>query len=310
MGGTTQNARSDQNQYTSPSREQKTQEPSTASSKTSFLEPDYPVEVQTNDREQEGIKGRRNRAAEYLQRSKRAVRRPKEWTKNIFKELTCKVIRSSPEPKESALLMKLEREHSQSLGTQENLAGESVTMEQATLDQSIMRSVLVEQPLIDGNTEAVTMDIEAVDGKESSRSDETAEGRREAIASGRKPKLETYFYIMFHKQPSGADQYVAKLDTASEVNVISEDVVDHLQVELKSYKGARICPLGEKSIQPKGEVTLRWHVKDKTKTYTDTFAVLDKSLSTEFDVLLCDKTIDDVGFFIKNHDVWFCKNAS
>lgn len=306
MGGTTQNARSDQKQYTSPSRQQKTQESSTASSKNSFLEPEYPVEVQINDREQEGIKGRRNRVAEYLQRSKRAVRRPK----NIFKELTCKVIRSSPETKENALLMKLEQEHSQSLGTQENLAGESVTTEQATPDQPIIRSVLFEQPLIDGNTEAVTMDIEAVDGKESSRSDETAAGQLEAIASGRKPKLETCFYIMFHKQPSGIDQYVAKLDTGSEVDVISEDVIDHLQVGLKSYKGARICPLGEEPIEPKGEVTLRWHVKDKIKTYTHTFAVLDKSLSTEFDVLLCDKTIGDVGFWIKNKCVWYCKNAS
>lgn len=206
--------------------------------------------------------------------------------------------------------MKLEQENSQTLGTQNNLAGESVTMEQATPDQSIIRSMLVEQPSTDGNAEAVTMEIEAVDGKESSRSDETAAGRLRAIGSGRKPKLETFFYIVFHKQPSGADQYVAKLDTGSDVNVLSEDVVDHLQIELEPYKGTRIRPIGEDPIQPKGEVTLRWHVKGKIKTYRDTFAVLDKSLSTDFDVLLCEQTIDDVGFFIKNHDVWFLKECA
>lgn len=89
---------------------------------------------------------------------------------------------------------------------------------------------------------------------------------------------------------------VAKLDTASKMDVISEDVVISLRLPQKDYSGPWVLPIGP-SICPIGQVEFDWHVSGRHKTYTNTFAVLDRKSSKDFDLLLGEETIRKIGFY-------------
>ena len=111
---------------------------------------------------------------------------------------------------------------------------------------------------------------------------------------------------MIIPQPGGQIIRVCKLDTGSTVDVISQAVVSDLRMKVKPYNGPDIKPIG-KDIQPIGEITLDWHVYEKSKTYTTNFLVLDEEMSQDFDVLLGSKTIGRIGFYDKNEQIWFIR---
>ena len=98
---------------------------------------------------------------------------------------------------------------------------------------------------------------------------------------------------------------IAKLDTGSKVDVISEDTVKRLATCMEVYEGPNVVPIGESTIRPIGQVTLLWHVHGRHKTRETTFQVLDKNSTRGFDVLLGEDTIEKVGFYRVNNDVWF-----
>ena len=97
---------------------------------------------------------------------------------------------------------------------------------------------------------------------------------------------------------------IAKLDTASDIDVISEMVVTELGMSMESYSGPPCAPLGGPLVHPIGEVELEWHAYQKTKTYTTRFAVLENDHSRYFDGLLGHKTIGKIGFYDRNKNVW------
>ena len=101
--------------------------------------------------------------------------------------------------------------------------------------------------------------------------------------------------------PDTSKTRVAKLDTGADVNVMSKPVADALGMKLEQYFGEDIMPLGGR-MTPLGQLTLDWHVMGKEETYTNTFLVLDMK---GFDVLLSDKTIGQIGFWTRNHKIWY-----
>lgn len=108
--------------------------------------------------------------------------------------------------------------------------------------------------------------------------------------------------MVIHKD----DTYVriATLDTAAAIDLISEDVVNTIGLHMEEYSGPPVAPIGD-LVCPIGTVNFEWHIKGRGKTYRNKFAVLDTKSSKRFDILLSQNTINKVGFFHKNEDVWF-----
>ena len=100
---------------------------------------------------------------------------------------------------------------------------------------------------------------------------------------------------------------MAKLDTGASVDVMSQAVFKTLDVEMDDYDGPPIKAFGNNLIKPLGQVKVSWRVSHKYKTYTNQFLVFDDPLTEDFDVLFGDNTIEEVGFFIRNHVVWILK---
>lgn len=84
---------------------------------------------------------------------------------------------------------------------------------------------------------------------------------------------------------------------------MSQKVFSALNMKMDAYEGPPIRGLKE-SIKPLGQVKVDWYVIGKTKTYTDDFVVLDDSLTKSFDILLGDPTIERVGFYKRDENVW------
>lgn len=100
---------------------------------------------------------------------------------------------------------------------------------------------------------------------------------------------------------------VAKLDTGASVNVMSPEVFSTLDMDMDRYDGLPLKSLGISNIIPRGQVKVDWHVMKKLKTYTSIFVILEESLTVDFDILLGDDTIKEVGFYKQNEEVWILK---
>lgn len=121
-----------------------------------------------------------------------------------------------------------------------------------------------------------------------------------------KPGFETAFRMNIHLSGEKNAQRMTCLDTASDVDVISQDVVETLELETEIYPGGAIKPLGPitNSYKPERQVTLDWHVATRHKTYRTTFVVFDEEHSDEFDILLGRDTIERIGFYKRNRKIW------
>lgn len=116
-------------------------------------------------------------------------------------------------------------------------------------------------------------------------------------------EFKTTFRMVIHVADNLTRQRVGKLDTASKVDVISNQVVTSLGMAMEPYNGPSIAPLGP-PIHPVGQIELDWHVANRWKTYTTKFAVLDDSLTKDFDALLGVDTIKEIGFYKVDNSVW------
>ncbi|KAL8756085.1 MAG: hypothetical protein Q9199_003184 [Rusavskia elegans] len=121
------------------------------------------------------------------------------------------------------------------------------------------------------------------------------------------PELETNFRMVIHLLNERIAQRLACLDTCSDFDVISHQVVDSLHLDTDTYTGEAIRPVGPitNSFKPEKQVTLDWHVAKFPKTYTTTFVVFNEEHSDEFDILLGTATIKKIGFYKKNSKVWW-----
>lgn len=121
-------------------------------------------------------------------------------------------------------------------------------------------------------------------------------------------ELETKFRMVIHLPGGeGIAQRLACLDTAADLDVISDKVVDSLHLDTDEYIGDQARPIGPitNSFMPKKQVTLDWHVAKFQKTWTTTFAVFDEEYSDEFDILLGSATISKIGFYKRNKKVFW-----
>ena len=128
----------------------------------------------------------------------------------------------------------------------------------------------------------------------------------EQVANG--TKLKVSFHMVIHLAKGEVAIRVARLDTGATVDVISIDVVNSLGLVKEPYRGPPLKPLGTTYCHPQGQVKFDWHVATYHKTYTSTFAILDEKYSTEFDILLGEKTMGVVGFYKRDDTVFFIKS--
>lgn len=113
------------------------------------------------------------------------------------------------------------------------------------------------------------------------------------------------FKICLNKSDEQCATRICKLDTASAVDVMSEAVFSSLGMSKDDWDGPPLMPFGERdSIIPLGKVKVDWHVSQRPRTYTSDFAIVEHSLSKHFDVILGEETIQKVGFYQRNKNVW------
>ncbi|KAL8635630.1 MAG: hypothetical protein Q9226_009336 [Calogaya cf. arnoldii] len=115
--------------------------------------------------------------------------------------------------------------------------------------------------------------------------------------------FERVFYMVFLGMGKN-EVRVTCLDTCADIDVISHQVVKDLGLQTEEYTGGIVRPLGS-TYHPEGQVTLSWHVSGFPKTYTTTFVVFNEQYSKDFDILLGRFTIQRIGFYQKDPNVWF-----
>ncbi|KAG8534291.1 uncharacterized protein KY384_001135 [Bacidia gigantensis] len=96
-----------------------------------------------------------------------------------------------------------------------------------------------------------------------------------------------------------------KLDTGSKFNVISQRVVESVNLRTEPYNGPDCKPIGVEKIRPLGQVTFEWKVFEMPVIYCTTFVVLPAKVTESFDTLLGEDTIKEIGFFKENDNVYY-----
>lgn len=124
-----------------------------------------------------------------------------------------------------------------------------------------------------------------------------------------KSKFKTQFKMVIHAPQDSFRTRIAKLDTASDVNVVSQDVVDELGITMNPYSGSKVTPVGE-PIMPIGTVSLEWHIATRKKTYNTEFLVFHADLTKSFDMLLSEVEIARIGFYKNNDEVWHLRTTN
>ena len=118
--------------------------------------------------------------------------------------------------------------------------------------------------------------------------------------------LKTTVRMVIHTADEEVRQRVAKLDTASQKNIVSQRVVRRCRLRVDQYNGPSLRPLGraDGELHPVGQTTFEWHVCKRQRTYTTTFAVLGDELCPDFDIILGEKEIEQRGFYKNNDEVF------
>ncbi|KAL8649045.1 MAG: hypothetical protein Q9226_005742 [Calogaya cf. arnoldii] len=111
------------------------------------------------------------------------------------------------------------------------------------------------------------------------------------------------FYMTLRSPGSTTGTRVALLNTGADLNVISEQTVNHLGLIKERYKGEPIS-IGIFALKPQGQTTFDWYVEGFHNTYTSTFVILDEAGSADFDVIIGRHTIERIGFYQRNPAVW------
>lgn len=110
------------------------------------------------------------------------------------------------------------------------------------------------------------------------------------------------FTMVVHLPNGTVARRTTKIDTGSDVDVISIAVVRSLGLSKEEYKGQPLRMLMF-TVQPRWQTTFDWHVAKFSKTYTTTFVVLDEEYSRDFEIIIGRRLLEAEGFFnVKN--VW------
>ncbi|KAL9120489.1 MAG: hypothetical protein Q9187_002953 [Circinaria calcarea] len=176
-------------------------------------------------------------------------------------------------------------------------------------NQSIPQPLSPERTDSQAKAYAVQLEVDAIGIQESQPmlADEFG-APRDAARLAQPTEFKSTFKMLIHLPDGQFGTRIGKLDTGLRVDIISQQVMDTLGIKMEPYEGPELTPIGP-NIKPLGSIKLDWHIAQRQKTYTTTFAVLDTSSSKAFDILLSENTIKEIGFYINDDSVWFLKRA-
>lgn len=116
---------------------------------------------------------------------------------------------------------------------------------------------------------------------------------RRLVSKGHSETGEEYWIIpmSIHKLGYEGRDYTVprygRLDIGSQVNLVSECILEELGYAYYHNKDMTIYMLGGSALQPVGDITLKWHVEGKSdRMYTTDFMVIAKDVPLSFDFLL------------------------
>ena len=114
---------------------------------------------------------------------------------------------------------------------------------------------------------------------------------------------------MVIRKEGGSITRRGKLDTGSDFDIMSKEVLDALSMGMEDYQGDSIRGFGCKApVVPLGKTKVEWHVYEKPKTYTTEFLVFSEEQTTDFDILLGWKTIEKGKFYLPNGTVMLTRS--
>jgi hypothetical protein len=115
-------------------------------------------------------------------------------------------------------------------------------------------------------------------------------------------------HMSIHRLNYRGDDYTVprygRLDPGSEVNLVSERILDELNYHYYCNAGVLYVPGSE--LQTVGDITLKWHVAGKPdQVYTTDFMVIAKDVPLSFDFLLGRGWCKETKALIKNPEVLY-----
>jgi hypothetical protein len=95
-----------------------------------------------------------------------------------------------------------------------------------------------------------------------------------------------------------------RLDPGSQVNLVSERILEELGYDYYHNRNMSIFMLGGIRLQPVGDITLKWHMEGKpNRVQTTNFAVIAKDVPVSFDFLLGRGWCAETKALVKNQEV-------
>jgi hypothetical protein len=115
-------------------------------------------------------------------------------------------------------------------------------------------------------------------------------------------------HMSIHKLNYRGEDYTVprygRLDSGSEVNLVSERILDELNYPYY-YNAGALYMLGNE-LQTVGDITLKWHVAGKPdQVYTTDFTVIAKDVPLSFDFLLGRGWCTETRALIRNPEVLY-----
>jgi hypothetical protein len=118
--------------------------------------------------------------------------------------------------------------------------------------------------------------------------------RIRGVGRKRRSEIDEEYWIIpmsIHKLGYEGKDYTVprygRLDPGSQVNLVSERILEELDYEYYHNKAMSIFMLGGSELKPVGDITLKWHVEGKPdRVHSTDFTVIAKDLPVSFDFLL------------------------
>ena len=115
--------------------------------------------------------------------------------------------------------------------------------------------------------------------------------------------FKTSFRMSIHTKETTKTR-LARLDTDSPYNIVSQGLTTGLPLDVEPYQGPDLRSFVGPYIRPIGQTTFDWHVSQRQKSYRSTFFVVESQLCGKFDLLLGREEISKLGFDRRDSEIW------
>jgi hypothetical protein len=135
--------------------------------------------------------------------------------------------------------------------------------------------------------------------------------RIRGVGRKRRSEIDEEYWIIpmsIHKLGYEGKDYTVprygRLDPGSQVNLVSERILEELDYEYYHNKAMSIFMLGGSELKPVGDITLKWHVEGKPdRVHSTDFTVIAKDVPVSFDFLLGRGWCAETRALIRNREV-------